>query len=268
MTPRGFASFRIVVMFFALASLVAWPCSGASAASVALGDSVPLKGAAPGLDTVYLFLTGPNLPAGGVRLENIRAPVVTGDASTFTRVDVIDDRWSYTWYTRTSGGLPDAGSYTVWVVDRPAGRFDLQNAWYSTVSVGTSKATLTAEVGALAVNSSPPGAGVFLDGKPGGNTPVRLEGILAGNHTVVMEKDGYMGAELPVTVQGGSTTEITVALSLAATAGRQDTMATTGAETSTTSSPSPASVPWPAAGAVAAIVLAVHGGRKVRSGRR
>ncbi|MDD1714965.1 MAG: hypothetical protein LUQ61_06880, partial [Methanoregulaceae archaeon] len=39
------------------------------AVSVPLGDTLYLSGSAPGADTVYLFLTGPNLPSNGVRLD-------------------------------------------------------------------------------------------------------------------------------------------------------------------------------------------------------
>jgi hypothetical protein len=57
--------------------------------------------------------------------------------------------------------------------------------------------------GFLGVASVPGGAAVFVDGSRFGTTPVRLERISAGNHTVTVLKDGYLNytvfAEAPAT---------------------------------------------------------------------
>jgi hypothetical protein len=71
--------------------------TGAPLITAAMGDRVPLEGFAPGADEVYLFLTGPNLPVNGVRLEDISAPIISGDPSTFTRISIL---------TRSAGELP------------------------------------------------------------------------------------------------------------------------------------------------------------------
>jgi len=45
--------------------------------------------------------------------------------------------------------------------------------------------------GALAVDSRPTGARVFLDGKPIGTTPLMVPSVPAGDHAVRLELDGY-----------------------------------------------------------------------------
>jgi hypothetical protein len=134
------ARFRYVSLL--LGALVFIPAFSA-ALSVPLGDEIPLTGTSTGSQTVYLFLTGPNLPAGGVRLSD-GAPVVTGSSSSFTRVDVqTDNTWRYEWDTGGLGGIIDVGSYVVYVVDEPAGREDLAGKEYATVSVSLTEPYLS-----------------------------------------------------------------------------------------------------------------------------
>ena len=45
--------------------------------------------------------------------------------------------------------------------------------------------------GALAVDSRPTGARVFLDGKPVGTTPLMVPSVAAGEHAIRLELDGY-----------------------------------------------------------------------------
>ncbi|MBP2145605.1 hypothetical protein J2129_001059 [Methanofollis sp. W23] len=100
-----------------------------------LGEEVTLTGTAPAGETVYLFFTGPNLPAGGVDLVHLDA-VATGEPETFTTVTAGDDgRWRYRW--KTAGLGIDPGTYTVYASDRPAAHNDLgtSDATYSTLAV-------------------------------------------------------------------------------------------------------------------------------------
>jgi len=46
-------------------------------------------------------------------------------------------------------------------------------------------------VGSFDLVSDPPGASVYLDGKPAGSSPVRLEKIKAGAHSIRLELSGY-----------------------------------------------------------------------------
>ena len=134
------ARFRYVPLL--LIALVFIPAFSA-ALSVPLGDEIPLTGTSTGSQTVFLFLTGPNLPANGVRLSD-GAPVVTGSSSSFTRVDVLtDNTWRYEWDTGGLGGMIDVGSYVVYVVGEPAGKEDLAGKEYATVSVSLTKPSIS-----------------------------------------------------------------------------------------------------------------------------
>mgnify|MGYP005832074677 CR=1 FL=1 len=98
------------------------------------GSVVTLTGTSTGSDTVYLFVTGPNLPASGGRLESPGTPVRSGDAGSFTTVAVgADERWTYRWRTGDTG--LDPGTYTVYVVDAPVDRSDLSGHAYTAISV-------------------------------------------------------------------------------------------------------------------------------------
>ncbi|QYZ78296.1 hypothetical protein E2N92_02040 [Methanofollis formosanus] len=125
-----------------LISLVA-----AVAAGAVMGEEVELMGTATEGETVYLFFTGPNLPAGGVNLENA-ATVETGNPDTFTTVTADDKgRWRYRW--KTAGLGIDPGTYTVYASDHPAARDDLSasGAVYSMLSVTLRRPGLFLETG-------------------------------------------------------------------------------------------------------------------------
>ncbi|MDV0440901.1 hypothetical protein [Methanorbis furvi] len=108
-----------------------------------IGSEITLSGAAPGTSKVYLFMTGPNLPAGGVKLSNPSVASVTGDPDTFDSRPVNNNMWTYKW--QTSGRL-DPGTYTIYAVDRPANRYSLSDASYSTYSVTLTRPGMTAGV--------------------------------------------------------------------------------------------------------------------------
>ncbi len=78
-----------------------------------VGDSILLKGTCKNTNEyvpIYLYLTGPNLPANGVHLTT-HQEVKDGDATTFTTTayDPNIGYWEYTWWTK---GL-EPGTYTV-----------------------------------------------------------------------------------------------------------------------------------------------------------
>lgn len=250
-----------------------------------MGETVPLSGYSPTSNSVYLFLTGPNLPVNGVALNDITKRADEG-GFTVVSVDGTDDRWSYNWHTGSVNGRLDAGTYTVWVVNGPNDRSNLQNAEYGTISVtlgspsisittpaqpgslvissepadasvvvnneyrgktpltldnlapgsytvtvskfGFTPATatgairsgerteitttLTAERGTLVVNTTPPGANISVDGKESGISPVTLENLVPGNHTVTIVKDGYVTADQQVTIAAGTTYPLSIEL--------------------------------------------------------
>jgi hypothetical protein len=210
--PMSGPVMRSPVPFLFLAALLLslTPAAGA-AVTAAAGDEISLRGTAAGADEVYLFVTGPNLPPEGARLDDIRSGVVSGDPASFTRAVVDAGQWQYTWNTRTAGGVPDAGTYTVYAVREPAGRRDLGDAAYATITVTLTRPGLDAAIGGqgtLAVRSVPEGAEVRVDGVLQGTTPVDLTGVPAGTHTLELRKPGYGTINESIEIEAGATTEI------------------------------------------------------------
>jgi hypothetical protein len=73
-------------------------------------------------------------------------------------------------------------------------------------------ATLQPKTGTLAVNSSPPGARVLLDGAYAGLSPVELVNISADNHTIGVEMEGYTAASRTVSIAAGQVNPVDVSL--------------------------------------------------------
>jgi len=173
-----------------------------------------LSGYAYGSDTVYLFLTGPNLPVNGVALGNVDRPT---DQGGFTAVDVNSDgSWSYKWYTGQTGGKLDAGAYTVWVVDRPVERSDLGNAEYSTITVNLQQPEISVGgqvvPGGLTVNSTPAGAILFLNGQYRGMTPVTVPDLDPGTYVASLSAPGFLNQSAQVEIEAGALTTVSVKL--------------------------------------------------------
>lgn len=114
--------------------------------SAVIGETVQLSGKGGGYDEMYLFLTGPNLAPGGVRLDSVMSPVVSGTPSSFTRASVSDGVWEYDWNTGRMGGTLDAGTYLVWVSPEPLDRNDVLGTPYATIGVTLTRPGLTAEI--------------------------------------------------------------------------------------------------------------------------
>jgi hypothetical protein len=73
-------------------------------------------------------------------------------------------------------------------------------------------ATLKPKTGTLAVNSTPSGARVMLDGTDAGLSPVVIPNLSADNHTVSLEKDGYTAATRQVRIIAGQANTVEVSL--------------------------------------------------------
>ena len=67
-------------------------------------------------------------------------------------------------------------------------------------------------VGRLVVESRPPGAKVYIDGKLVGNTPLALGDVRAGEHVVRIEQDGYRRWSSSVRVVAAEQNKITASL--------------------------------------------------------
>lgn len=180
-----------------------------------LGNTVKLSGYCYTSQTVYLFLTGPNLPSNGVALDNSNR---RADQGGFTEVDVDgNNHWEYDWYT---GGLPlDAGGYTVWAVNGPHDRSDLSTSEYSTISVtlenpSISVATLTTPSvpGSLDISSDPSNASVLINGSYAGSTPLTVSALGPGTYNVTLSKFDYEKLTVPAKVDAGAITMVNATL--------------------------------------------------------
>jgi hypothetical protein len=98
-----------------------------------LGEEILLQGMNTDSDITYLFVTGPNLPAAGGRLDKPLTGVIDGDPASFTHVDVgSNHRWQYRW--QTAGIGLDAGTYTVYAESFPRSGDRLSFSRYTTVT--------------------------------------------------------------------------------------------------------------------------------------
>ncbi len=88
-----------------------------------VGDTVTLSGTVTGINTiaVYLFVTGPDLEAGGVTLDNLNIPAGRGLFTT-APVNMENGTWTYSWDTSVILGTLRPGNYTVHVVASPVAR--------------------------------------------------------------------------------------------------------------------------------------------------
>lgn len=83
-----------------------------------IGEVIPLQGASYIGDRVYLFLTGPDLPANGVTLTDVTQ---RADQGQFTIVGVNSNHeWSLKWNTkRIKPNITAWSTYTVYVSSQP-----------------------------------------------------------------------------------------------------------------------------------------------------
>jgi hypothetical protein len=191
--------------------------ASAAGIQVYMGDTVTLQGYSTGSPTVYLFLTGPNLPVNGVALDNINA---RADEGHFTEVDVdSNDHWVYHWGTNSVGGKLDGGAYTVWVVDSPTDRSHLSGTSYRTISVGIDAPYVTVatqpvplEPGIMKLSSFPNESSVVVNTAYKGKTPLTLEGLTPGTYNVTFSRFGYYPFSTPVQVEPGSVSDVVARL--------------------------------------------------------
>ena len=126
-----------------------------------LGQEVKLSGTNSETETVYMFITGPNLPNNGGLLQDPRTPVNPFVAPpVFTTATVNDDNtWEYKWQTANLN--IDAGTYTIYAVSTPNARDQLAGTQYGTVSIIIRKPFVTAQVSQSTVAQ---GDDVFIRG--------------------------------------------------------------------------------------------------------
>jgi hypothetical protein len=244
-------------------------CASAAPLQVVQGEEMVLRGTAPGMDVLYLFLTGPNLPVEGISLEG-GTPVVTGNPASFTQAEVnTDGTWTYTWRTGEIGRILSPGTYTLYTVQEPLSRPDLGDTVYALqpvvfgASAGVVIETTPATTGSLLVDSSPGMSFVVLDNRTAGITPLQVSGIPPGPHSIVISRNGYADYRADVTITTGERTEVSaVLLPLAITP------APAGTPTTGTTAPVGSALPVLVPLGAAALVLLGYHRRSRRGGRR
>jgi hypothetical protein len=169
-----------------------------------LGDMVTLSGYSPGSDIVYLFMTGPNLPSNGVALNNINH---RADMGRFSTADVDPDgRWLYKWYTNQLGGKIDAGTYTVWVTDRPVDRSHVSGSNYRSIPVHLQ------QPGIAAWSSTATGAVLSQNAEDREVTPVTIPDLPVGVNVLELSSPGYQDKTIQAIVTEGVVSEVRVPL--------------------------------------------------------
>lgn len=216
MTP--FERPAIVAIILLSCLLLAGSVSAGSGIQAYTGDTIPLSGYSPTSSSVYLFLTGPNLPVNGVALNDITKRADEGEF-TVVQVNGEDDSWSYKWHTSSINGRLDDGTYTIWVVNGPNDRSNLQNAEYGTISVTLGRPSISVDTppaetvpGSLVIISVPDDASVVVNGQYRGKTPLTLEGLNPGGYSVNLSKFGFTPATATADIRSGERGEVTAVL--------------------------------------------------------
>ncbi len=200
---------RPVILFCLILAILTAGHASAEVRNGTIGEIIPLSGTAPTSDIVYLFMTGPDVPSQGSRMDSSISPVVTGKPDTFTQVPVEGDNWSYAWQTaKVSGGLAP-GLYTVYAATAPVAKNALSSVPYSSTDISLSQPVTT---GTIAVQSVPPKAQVEVNGKYAGNTPIDLPGLPPGMYQVTISLSEYVPYTEQVTLSAGETKQISVNL--------------------------------------------------------
>jgi hypothetical protein len=143
-----------------------------------LGDDIVMSGVDTESSTVYLFLTGPNLPAQGAQIASIEPRlngVQNGNSDTFTKVSVPPSTtWSWIWST---GNVDlEAGSYAIYAVIEPRDKNTLGSVSYSSASLIFKKPFTTSSKRTVLVN---PNAVVFI-----GESGLDISGVTGTANTL------------------------------------------------------------------------------------
>jgi PGF-CTERM protein len=181
----------------------------AGSQSYYLGEEVQFSGTDTESQTVYLFITGPNLPANGADFTTAPAQassaVVDGDASTFQAVDVLgDNTWSWEW--GTSGVALDAGTYTVYAVSQPNWAADLANVAYGTCSIILKAPFVSATASQSTVANGDP---IYITGTAQGQPALGVNiWIMGKNYAYVGSQSVNSDSSFSYEVEGATTSTL------------------------------------------------------------
>jgi PKD repeat protein len=169
-----------------------------------LGDEIVLSGSTVASDTVYLFLSGPNLPAQGGLLTDPKSPVSTGPPQVFTPAFVDDNTWQYRWQTANLG--IDPGTYTIYAVISPDDKANMSASSFATLPIILRKPCLTnLSVSSPFIN---PGEYLFVRGVARGNPSTGVAVWIIGQNfvdysTISVAHDGTFEHELDGALTSG-----------------------------------------------------------------
>jgi hypothetical protein len=130
--PFGFRNVILLLLLSGVTVLLVSPIFADTGVTISsdgtpsyyLGEKVVLKGENTVSNSTYLFLTGPNRQATGVKLTSPDKAVISGNPDSFTVVKTKPDKtWEYSFYT---ANLPfDAGSYSIYAASQPKAKDQL-----------------------------------------------------------------------------------------------------------------------------------------------
>jgi len=105
-----------------------------------LGDTLTLHGISYKGSSVYLFMTGPDLPVNGVSLTDVSQ---RADKGNFNRIDLDSNQeWTFRWNTARIENAIKAGTYLVYVTNEPVDKAHLGGSdSYKTLQVDFKKST-------------------------------------------------------------------------------------------------------------------------------
>ena len=136
-------------------------------------------------------------PLNGVSMSRDGTRIAVGlqDGS----VKIVSDTGAILWQNKTAGRVYDVALSSDGT--QLAVAVDSSIQWFSpdlpAMNPGSPE---TGVAGAIAVSSVPAGAGVFVDNVYRGITPMTVSGLVPGEHTVTLKKDGYADWAASVTV--------------------------------------------------------------------
>ena len=104
-----------------------------------IGTEITLSGTNTDSDSVYLFITGPNLKANGEKLLELGKSADDGGSLVSVKTD---NTWEKKWNTAGSG--LDTGAYTIYATSSDVGKDKLSETEYATVSVSLKQPFLSA----------------------------------------------------------------------------------------------------------------------------
>ncbi len=133
--------------------------------SYSIGDEIRLFGTNSGSCETYLFITGPNLPSAGGRLDAPRRQVIDKNPSSFTSASGDCKTWEYRLSTGDLG--LDTGTYTIYAVSAPRDRYHLESTSWQVIPITLKRPFLSVSGRRLSVAQ---GDDLTITGLVGGRT--------------------------------------------------------------------------------------------------